>query len=256
MRIYYQNLVDHTATTITAATEAADLPVENVADPDRGNVYRTGVSQAGETIVFNLGSAKAVMAVILLDHTLTSGDSTIKVQGNAADSWGSPSFSEDITFIAGTIVHNFASVQTYQYWRVIFTKSASGETRDIGRIFLGPFETMVRGPQLPDGLTITPTDLSVTARALSGKTYSEIRGQYDAISIDFPPVSDAQMEIIKAIAAAVGTHTPFFVSIDPTLEPTDLFYYVKAKSFKGRKVKMWGSGAAAWDLGMELNEEI
>jgi hypothetical protein len=255
MRICYDNFVDYAATLITATTESLDLPVTNVADPDRQKVYRTGTSVAGEAVMFDLGSAKAVQAVVLLDHTLTSGDSSIALQGGAAP--GATTVDEEIIFAAGTMVLFLpAPTAAYQYWQIVFTKASAGVSRDIGRIFLGLFEEMARGPQLPDGLTITPTDLSVTDRALSGKTYSDIKGQYDAISIDFPPVSDAQMEIIKTIAAAVGTHTPFFVSIDPTLEPTDLFYYVKAKSFKGRKVKMWGSGAAAWDLGMELNEEI
>jgi len=255
MRIYRENHVDHVDTTITAASEAADLPASNLRDPDRGNVYRTGASSTDEAIVFDLASAKAVRSVIILDHTLTAGDSAIGLQGNDTDSWGTPAVDEVITFAEGTMAHHLSAEETYQFWRVIFTKSASGETRDIGRIFLGPYDEMARGPKIPDGLDITPVDLSQTDRALGGKTHSEIKGQYDNIIVDFPPIGDAQMDLLKSLSESCGSHTPFFVSIDPTNEPVELLYYVKAKSLKGRKVKMWGS-APVWDTSLEMNEEI
>ena len=255
MRIYRDNLIDYAATVISAASEGADLPASNVRDPDRNNVYRTGTSAAAEWLKFDLGSAKAVLAVILLDHTLAAGDSAIYLQGNDTDVWTAPTVNSAITFNAGTVIHHLGASATHRYWRVIFTKSAAGETRDIGRVFLGSYDEMTRGPKIPDGLDITPVDLSQTSRALGGKTHSEIRGQYDQIGIDFPPIGDAQMELLKALAASCGTHTPFFVSIDPTNKPYDLLYYVKAKSLKARKVKLWGS-APAWDAALDLNEEI
>jgi len=256
MRIFWDNKVDAAATVITAASESADLPVSNISHPDRKKVYRTGTSAAAEWIKFNLGSALAIRELILLDHTLTAGDTTIKLQGNASDSWGSPSVNEDLTFNADVMEKWLSAAQTYQWWRIIFTKSAAGETRDIGRVFLGPGYECNKGPAQPDGLTITPMDLSVTDRALDGTTHSEIKSQYDHIAIDFPPISDAQMDQLKALAADCGTHTPFFVSIEPTLKQYDLLYYVKAKSLKARKVKLWGSGIIRWDVSMELNEEL
>lgn len=257
MRILRDNLIDYSATVITAGSADVDLPVANVQHPHRGKVYRTGVSAAAEWIKFDLGSAKAVQAVILLDHTLTASDSLIKLQGNATDSWGAPSVDETMTFNADAMKKYLSSAQTYRWWRVIFTKSAAGETRDVGRVFLGPYDEMARGPKQPDGLEITPEDLSETSRALGGQTYSEIKGQYDHIKIDFPgAVSEAQSAMLIALADACGTHTPFFVDIDPTNKPYDWFYYAKARSLKGRKVVMMNGATILWDTSMELAEEV
>ncbi len=257
MRVLYDNLLDYSTAVVTAGSEDADLPVANIQHPHRTKVYRTGTSAAAEWIKIDLATAKAVQAVILLDHTLTSGDSLIKVQGNATDSWGAPTFDEAMTYNASALKHYLSSTQTFRWWRIIFTKSAAGETRDIGRVFLGPYSEMTLGPRQPDGLDIQTEDLSETSRSLGGQTYSEIKSQYDVLKISFPGVmSDAQSSVLIALAAACGTHTPFFVDIDPTDKPYDWLYYVKATSLKGRKVTMNNGTTILWDTSMELAEEV
>lgn len=258
MRVLYDNLAIRSATVVTAGSENADLPASNLKHPHRTKVYRTGASVAAEWLKFDLGSAMAVQAVVLLDHTLTASDTLIKLQGNATDSWGSPSVDETLTYNAGTMKKYLSAAQTYRWWRVIFTKSAAVETRDIGGIFLGPYDEYDRGPAQPDGLSIDPEDASVTDYVPGGQSYSDIRDSRDIITIDFPLILDTQMDLLRALAAACGTHTPFFVDIDPTLKPYDLLYYVKARSVAGRKVKVWGASTAniRWDASMKLSEEL
>ena len=257
MRNLYDNLLDYSTAVITAGSADADLPVANIQHPHKTKVYRTGTSAAEEWIKIDLATAKAVQAVILLAHTLTSGDTIIKIQGNATDSWSAPSFNEAMTFNASTLKHYLSSTQTYRWWRIIFTKSAAGETRDIGRVFLGPYDEMARAPKQPDGLDISTEDLSETSRALGGQTYSEIKSRYDVIKIAFPGVvSEAQSAMLIALVDACGTHTPFFVDIDPTNKPYDWLYYAKAKSLTGRKVIYKNGATILWDTSMELAEEI
>jgi len=81
---------------------------------------------------------QAVTGAILLNHTLLNTDSAIAIQGNAADSWGAPSFSQALTWSAGVIAATFGS-QSYRYWRLTYTKASAGVTRDIGRLFLGAY---------------------------------------------------------------------------------------------------------------------
>ena len=90
MRVFYDNLIDKTGVTITPSSQVSTLPASNLAHEFRKRVWRTGTSTAAENVVFNLGSAKAVTSVILLDHTLTAGDSAIALEANSADSWGAP----------------------------------------------------------------------------------------------------------------------------------------------------------------------
>ena len=258
MRNLYDNLIDYSTAVITAGSADADLPVANIQNPHRTKVYRTGTSAAAEWIKVDLATAKAVKVVVLLDHTLTSGDSLIYVQGNATDSWGAPSFSEAMTYNATTLKHYLSSTQTFRWWRIIFTKSAAGETRDIGRVFLGPYDEMARAPKQPDGLDISTEDLSETSRALGGQTFSEIKSSYDVVNLGFPPMLDAQMELLKTLASTCGIHTPFFIDIDPSNEPYDLFYYGKLTKLIGRSVVYRSSTAAntLWTADMEFTEEL
>jgi len=255
MRILYRNAIDSSGVTIAASSEGSDLPAVNVKHPFRSRVWRTGTSVANEWIKFDLGSAMAVQAVILLDHTLTESDSLIRLQGNATDAWDAPAVEESLVYNPSVLKHYLSSAQTYRYWRVTFAKSASGETRDIGRIYLGSYVELARGPAQPGGLKITPIDLSETNRALGGETYSEIKSMYDVIEIGFPLVPDMQMEQLKALAAVCGKHTPFFIDIDPAVKPYDLFYYGKAESLKGSEVVLWGSNKIRWKASMRFAEE-
>lgn len=253
MRICYANLVDYAATTITAASAAADLPVYNVQHPHRGKVYRTGTSGASEYVRFDLGSAQSVQCVILLDHTLTSGDSSIRLQGGATA--GATTVDEAMTFHAGTMVLFFpAATAAYQHWQVIFTKSAAGETRDIGRIFLGPFVECTRSFR-HGSPEITPVDLSEMDRSLGGQTFSGIKSMYDEVKGEFYWIDDAQGTDLKALADTVGTHTPFFLSMDPTNKPYDLLYYGKFKKLSAMKIEMAGT-AYKWSVGYEFSEEV
>ena len=254
MRIAYANLVDRAATVISAGSATADLPVSNVQHPHRGKVYRTGASAAAEWVKFDLATAQAVQCVILLDHTLTASDTLIKLQANATDSWGSPSVDETITFNAGTMALYFSAPQTYQWWRVIFTKSAAGETRDIGRIFLGPYIECTRSFRYGDA-EIKPVDLSETERSLGGQTFSEIKSAYDEIKGEFYWIDDAQATLLKSLSDTVGTHTPFFLSIDPTNKGYDLLYYGKFKQLSAQKIEHT-YGGYKWSVGFEMAEEV
>jgi hypothetical protein len=255
-RFLYNNWIDYTTTVVTSSSEGADLLDTNVQNAHKGKVWRTGSSTASEWIEFDLGSAKAVQALVILAHTLTSGDTSIKVQGNASSSWGSPSVDVTLTYNAGTIYYYWAAAQSYRYWRVIFTKTASGETRDIGRIFLGGYYQCAKDIQY-GSLEEKPVDMSDTSRSLGGATYSDAREIFHEVGIQFDLITDAQMTSFKTIVAWVGTHTPFFLHVDPTNKTYDWLYYVKFDKFEAAKVKIQSGGTSPlWTVKMSFSEEL
>ena len=255
VRFLYNNLVDASTTVITSTGETTDLPDDNVQHPLRTKVWRTATSVALETITFDLGTAQSVQSFVALDHTLTSGDSLIKIQGHASDSWGAPTVNVTLAYNADTIAYYWTAAQSYRWWRFTFTKSASGETRDVGRIFLGGYYEATKNISF-DGFQITPVDLSHTARSLGGQTYSDARSIYHEISANFDYVTNTQLEQFKTIAEAVGTHTPFFIDGDRTNMAYAWFYYVKFAGFSARQVKIYKSASPLWSTSMEFNEEL
>lgn len=252
MRLFYTNRIDAEGVVITATSEVDTLPAENVADEFRKRVWRTGTSSALEAVVFDLGSAKAVTAVILLDHTLTSGDSLIKVQGHTSDSWGAPAFSQTLTHAADIIAAVFAS-QTYRYWRVTFTKSSAGESRDIGRIFLGTYDETDEAPDY-DGLQTSPDDLSRRQTTIGGQEYVELIEQREVVKCDFTHISNTMKAALQTYIAAVGNAVSHFIQV-ATSSPFDTVFYVRMSNAPRFKVEAMDA-SPVWGTSLEYKEQV
>jgi hypothetical protein len=242
---------------ITASSEASSsLAGSNVAHEFKTKVWRTGTSSAAESIVLDLLSAKAATSLILFAHTLTGSDTSLELRGSTDNFAASDVLVATLAYAAGTIKATF-STATYRYWKVKFTKSAAGESRDIGRIFLGTYYETTIQPDW-DGLKIMPKDLSVKGRTSGGQTYTERRSQYRMPSVDFSGVSTTMKDAVKTITDAVGTHTSFFIQVDPngTSEAAEIFY-VKFVDAVGRKADGISSdGDISWDLKMDFEEML
>jgi hypothetical protein len=254
MRIFYDNLIDYASVVISAATVDNAFPASNVAHQHKAKVYRTGTSQAAEYVKFDLGSAKSVTSIIILAHTLTAGDTLLKCEAST-DDFSSTAFTQNLTYAANLIAQNFSS-QSYRYWRFSFTKSAAGQTRDIGRIFLGTYYQTTEAPDY-DGLDLEREDLSTIQRSVGGQVYADIRSQYRAPILDFSAVSKTQKETFETIAARVGKHTSFFAQIDENAGSgvESEFLYVNFRKLPKFSVSGFDN-ELKWDTRLELEEQL
>jgi len=248
-RIMWTNLVD--SSTITASSEDSALPGANIANALRTKVWRSGTTSVSpdaatqENIVIDMGSAKSVTSVILLDHDLTALDTGIALEGNASDSWGAPSFTQALTRVGGPIAAYFAS-QSYRYWRITYTKEAASQTRDIGRVFIGTYD------QVPiTGMMINKNDLSKMARSIGGQTFHDVRPNYDEISLQMGVVSKAVFDTLNSITESVGV--PLFVSVDNDVEHVNWLYYVKIRSLPNFNPVI---ATTYWQSSLSLNEQL
>lgn len=252
MRLFYSNLIDASGVVITPSSEVTTLPAENVAHEFRKRVWRTGSSTAAEYVVFDLLTAQAVTAIILLDHTLTSGDSSIILEGNTADSWGAPAFTTTLTYAADIISKTFSS-QSYRYWRLKFTKSSSGAVRDIGRVFLGTYDETAEDPDY-DGLDITEDDNGRSQSTIGGQEYNERQDPFRIISCKFTHISQTMKDQLASYVRTVRQSRPHFVQV-ATASPFDTIYYVKLRNAPKFGVKAMDS-SAVWDNSLEFKEQL
>lgn len=252
MRFFYDNEIDKTGVVFTPSSEISTLPASNVANELRTRVWRTGISTATETLVFDLGSAKAITAIILIDHTLTSGDSAIKVEANTANSWGAPAFTQTLTWASGTISQTFAS-QSYRYWRLSFTKSAAGESRDIGRIFLGTYYEAEHQPDY-NGLKEETDDLARTQTSLGGQEYVERVNQRRMLTCEFSEIADTFITSLRTIFRSVGEGISFFVQVDTAAPLNEIFYVKFGKSFR-RQVDSFDA-SYLWAITLDFREQL
>jgi len=101
-----------------------------------------------EWIKADLGSAKNVTAFGIHAHNITSGNTVLRIRGNATDSWGAPTFSQNLTFNADVI---FVFIdETFRWWRFEVTDGGNGDGYiQIGEMFLGTFFEPTKNFVLP-----------------------------------------------------------------------------------------------------------
>lgn len=246
----YQNFID--AATLTASSASSTLPVNNLKNAQKTKVWRTGSTIANEYVVIDFGAGMEISCVVILNHNFLP-DEFVYIEGNATDSWGAPSFSQFFTWNLGPMVLFFAP-QFFRYFRVRFTKTTAGTTRDIGRIFLGNSYGLTQNVS-PDGLSLSLVDLSDTSKSSSGQSYSDIKSIHHEIDLNIKMMSNTQHELLKLIAKTVGTHTPFFISLDNDTRPSDWMFYVKFKRLQSYNINAVGS-ILYWDASLQLEEQL
>lgn len=220
MRFAYSNLVDDA--TLTASSEDLRFPVENAQDQRLAKVWRTQQATS-VTCVVDLGSAQAVDTVAIVGHDLSTS-ATLTIEGNAADSWGAPTFSTALTALDGMILKFFASAQTFQYWRfVIDDASAANAYVSIGRLWLGEYIT-------PD--PAASASFTVTKRRNDTVTYGRGRQKFATpgvgwrrFDLSFRRTQGTALSSILTMFDTIGTHSSFiFANFDtrrdyPIVEP-------------------------------------
>lgn len=149
------------------------------------------------------------------------------------------------------------SLTSSRYWRVKFTKSAAGISRDIGRVFIGNYADFAGLPDW-DGFKVKVNDMSQTDRSEGGQTYSAQRPQFRSIKLEMSGASAGQAIALKTHGETVGIHTPFFLQADTAAtDETGEVFYVKLSDVPDRNADGLDSdGAIAWAAPMNVEEEL
>jgi len=202
MRIDYTNLID-SATVPTALTADLAYPIANLQNQRLAKVWRTTAVTA-QTVVVDLGTATTVQTAAVMGHNLTAG-AVITLEGNAADSWGSPSVSTTITTIVSGMCLNYFAGGAQRYWRFTLDNATGGTSYiEVGRLWLG------------DYLDIDPTslnDFSVTKHRSDTVTHGRGRQKYStqgvgwrSFRLSFPRTGGTMLTAIQTMYDAIGNH--------------------------------------------------
>jgi len=112
---------------------------ERLLDWDRDSRYRSSALESPNTITIDLVSSQEIKALVIYDHNFTS-NATITLKGHTSDSWGSPDFSEAVTWASDKILHYLSSATTKRYWRLEVTDAGNSDNYiEIGELFIGSY---------------------------------------------------------------------------------------------------------------------
>tara|TARA_R110000803_G_scaffold132534_1_gene199740 strand:- start:1777 stop:2604 length:828 start_codon:yes stop_codon:yes gene_type:complete len=272
-KLFKNTLLWNSGVLITPSTENTMLPAENLRSTSRSKPWRTTAAGASETLTIDLTSAKSVELFAFQQggEYLSQHDSpeaahnlgTIKIQGNASDSWGSPSISETIsTYDQPAMRHNrftehvMADNTAYRFWRFIFTKTFFTPPEiDMKLVFFGGSSSTF--PTLDDdGLTIESEDFSSITTGSTGVSFADQRQSRRNLSLKYSSITNAEKILFEEWYEMHGTHTPFYVQPDDATTGAKSLYYVSFSDAPSFSVNGCDGGGIVWDAQLKLIEEL
>lgn len=137
----YLSEVDNymTTATTTASTTNSAYPVANVSAMPVAKTHRfTG--KTSENYQIDLGSAKAVNAIVLVNHNLSSG-ATITVNAGAAANPNGSTYTTSMSYRQFD-AYVLIAAQTYRYWKIIIADTGNSNAYiEVGYVMLGALST-------------------------------------------------------------------------------------------------------------------
>jgi len=222
MRITYTNLID-AGTVGSASTVNLLYPVANIQNQRLSKRWRSTTPTA-QTVVINLGSAKAVDTVAVLGHNL-SGSAAVSVEAHTSDSWGTPALSAiSLTYNAGVILKYLAAAQTFQYWRFTLDDPTNTDGYvEMGRPWLGTY--LAIDPSSLDSFTVTKKRSDTVTYGRDRQKYATQGVGWRQFNLSFPRTSGTALTAIQTMYDTVGNHgSVIFSNLDgrrdfPIVEP-------------------------------------
>ncbi|HEX7766134.1 MAG TPA: hypothetical protein VF443_05435, partial [Nitrospira sp.] len=219
------NVADNATWTVQTGTEDSSYPATNVPDltpkllPSPGKVAETSGAW-----VADFGAAQRVDLAVLL-HNFDAG-STVRIQGNASNAWGAPTFNQLFTIPAvradgyhRKVFLDLRSLSGYtttgfRYWRIVITSTNSAAVGIKALLFSTvrqlnrDFRWGVQDVEHQIGITMKTDagvrwgyDLNSAPRTLQGEAI----------------LSDSDAEVVREwFRSCAGVVTPFVIIPEPT----------------------------------------
>ena len=257
--IIAENIFD---ATITASSENPNLTFSDaLTDRTLARVGRTA-SVSAQWVKLSFSSAVDVDTVAIFGNNFTSG-ATVKIQGNATDSWGSPSIDQALTFTkdgrksnnlgrdVGVWTHQFSSTESYQYWRIYVDDSSNTDGYlDIGFLFL---DENYDFPGMSVNQIFKRETTSEPAFTTSQQIIGLKRTQYNGASFNFPLVTEAEKTTIDTFFNKSDIVIPFCMFVwEDSLSIQRPLYVVNTKLPEWKRVEM--ASEVLWTFSQEIVE--
>jgi len=177
MRFLYSNLFDTAGYTLTENSEESTYPVENAQDYQLTKHYRTTGDTSEWVQIDGLASEEITAnCAFIAGHNITSGATTIKIQGKNTLPWTSPTVDESFTHSAGVMWKAFTS-DDLRYWRWLIEDAANPDTYlKIGRLGLGTYFDI--SVWMEASFARRTIDTSTIRRSPTGQLYGDEKVTY------------------------------------------------------------------------------
>lgn len=207
-KIYSDNLVDQA--TIVASSENALFPVSNLQDPRRSKVYRS--TSNSDNVVLDFQESSEVNGIfIVADKRAGFGVSTVTIEFNGTDSWGSPAESVSVPF---STVHGIGYVElpttiSYRFARIVLTSSLG--YCELSKVFIGKDIGLTRS--IGFGWTLKDEELSQKQKNRYGQTFVDVILRQKIIGFALRNLQKEDLALINNMLDYVGETKPFYIRL-------------------------------------------
>ena len=249
MRWFYDNEIDVATHTITANSEEASYPLTNLLDYQLTKHYRA-TGDTSEWVMIDAGAGNTITATFaaIAGHNISDGATTIKIQGNATNSWADPTVNESFTYSSGVMWKTFTS-QSLRYWRYLIEDASNpdGYIR-FGRLLLGTYFDLTNWAQAAFVRRIV--DTSEIKRSATGQIYGDERIAYIEYDFDFPVLANTERVNLETMWETVKKVKPIVLVPNPT-DTTLAPIYANISNFEISHIIAW-----LWQGSMTLTEAL
>lgn len=223
-RILY-NYAAWDAGTPSPSNSVSGSPSSNALKDPPGQVWDTGSGQDGSQWWKNdLGSAKTISCFGAFAFNWSSA-AVVRLQANATDSWGAPSYDQLLTLatdpdgnVYPRLVKLISPAQTFRWWRVTIDDAANPENRlKTGRFIAGQeyelSRNFTRGARISLG---DPSTIKHLPGSLEQGQAIAFAKKFRRFTVGFKVVSATEAEKWEAILNKIGNSRPCVLMLDPT----------------------------------------
>lgn len=214
-------------------------------------------------LVIDLGSAQnptLFAAIANRNETFMENVATITLEGNSADSWGSPAVSYSITREdEGIFKYDSTGFGSYRYWRLVVAYSSppsAGDEFQIGNVFLG--STLTEPSQgVLNKIGLNTLTNSTPFVAQNGNVWTRQKQYRNEFICNFSNLTIAEKETLETLWYDKGVITPFYIGLDERdgvlgSSKTDSRFYVRFSASPTFDLVAPSVFESSWSLKEEL----
>ncbi len=210
-KFYYNNLALDAS--LSASSENAQFPLENIQDPRRTRVFRSGDN--ADHIYFDFGSAEPIDSIFLVGHQLSGlGFTTASLELNSVASWSSGAPATIAITVDAANNMAFGSInspETYRYAKLILTSTLG--YCEVGKIFIGEGTDLGTENDFTFPLDIAFNNNSTIQKNRYGQKFIDELNEQKRFGGELQMMTNEEVEIIYQMARQCSTTKPFFMRI-------------------------------------------
>lgn len=211
-KVYTQNLAGRGATFV-GSSENSIYPASNVGHDFKSKVFRS--TSNGDNLVIDFGSIETVNTFMIVPSSEGFGIETLTLELNSTDSWGSPQYSQAITFNEeyGFGYATFADINV-RFARLVMTSTLG--FCEVSKVFLGTPSFDPASNDLAIGFSFKENDLSRRQSNEDGQEFVDIRSKKTELRGKIDYMNQSELDQIIRITDEVSVVHPLWLRIDET----------------------------------------